>query len=165
MPKRFIDVLLRSILLPIAAALLMAFVWDLLDWMRSYGSGLPLFPQLLKPPDNLAGAAGARSCFGFDVARLIDWFNCTFLGAARFGTALGLVWGGIYVLCTLGRCSRLEKYAAATVIGAMIGGRCGLLLSSSAHIFLGSLVLGATLGCLSIAASGSSLSRQPLVEG
>ncbi len=144
LPKHLIPVVLRSVLIPLLFALIMAIVWDLLDWMRNYGSGVPLIPHLTNLPEHLFDSHSNK--YYFSVDNFINWYNFTFLGAAHFGTALGIVLGGIYVFCNVR--SLEEKYIAAIIVGSIIGGRIGLLFSSSSHIFLGGLLAGAIIGGL-----------------
>jgi hypothetical protein len=147
LPKLMLYVIAKSLLIPLGAALIMAFVWDVLDWMRNYGSGMPVIPQLTNTPVQALAVASSENHAVID--SFITWYNFTFLGAARFGNALGIVLGGICVLCTLRHYSLIEKYIATALIGLLIGGRVGLLISSSSHIFVGGSVIGVLVGALS----------------
>ena len=153
--KKLSDIIfavLKVLTISLLSGIVMAFVWDVLEWMRNFGDGLPLLPQLSEMQLASKPMTSANPFMSL-VESFINWYNVTFLGAARFGLALGLVMGGFYALGTLKQHGHAAKIASALIIGALIGGRLALLITSNATVFLfgvlaGSLFFGLAMGVI-----------------
>jgi hypothetical protein len=146
----------RVLLITTGFVIIMALLWDVLDWMRNFGSGLPVIPQL----SNQISATTDNHASIIDA--VISWHNFTFLGAARFGSALGTFLGVFYALSTLEKFSPQAKFASALIAGLLIGGRLALLLSSQAHIFLFGSITGAIMALVISAILASKKPIEPL---
>jgi hypothetical protein len=145
---------LKVLTISILSTLLMAFVWDVLEWMRNFGDGLPLIPQLSEM--QLAGKSTVSSSL---IESFINWYNTTFLGAARFGSALGQVMGGFYALGTIKQRGLATHAVCGAIIGALIGGRFALLITSNASLF----VFGILAGSLIIGTAAAMIESAPRV--
>lgn len=159
--KIFSDILLavlKVLTISLIATLVMAFVWDVLEWMRNFGDGLPLIPQL-SDLQLAAKPTVSANWFLSLVESFINWYNTTFLGAARFGSALGLVMGGFYALAVVKQHGLQAKVICGAIIGALIGGRLALLITSNASLF----VFGLLSGSLIIAISAGFIASAPPV--
>lgn len=152
----------RALCISLLTAVAMALVWDIVDWMRNYGSGQAVLPQLT--PTQLRDVLGESPSPAWTAGAFIDWYNTTFVGAARFGTALGIVMGGFYALGSMTENRFVPKILAAIVVGALIGGRLALLISSSAHLFVWGMILGAIFlaGAVGFLATRPQLPDLPL---
>jgi hypothetical protein len=152
---------LKVLVISLLSAVVMSLVWDVLEWMRNFGEGLPLIPQL----SEMQLASKLTTCtnpFMSLVESFINWYNVTFLGAARFGSALGLVMGGFYALGTLRQHVPAAKIASAVSIGALIGGRLALLITSNATVFLFGVMADALLFGTAVGVIASAPQLPPL---
>jgi hypothetical protein len=162
--KKLSDIVLavlKVLTISLLSGIVMAFVWDVLEWMRNFGGGLPLLPQLSEMQLASKPTASANSFMSL-VESFINWYNVTFLGAARFGLALGLVMGGFYALGTLKQHGRAAKIASSVSIGALVGGRVALLITSNATVFLFGVMVGSLLFGLSMGVICSARQLPPL---
>lgn len=129
----------------LACALVMGLVWCVVDFLRSYGTGVKLFP-FLEPttggeqPIRLYPAGTAYGA----IEDLLQSYNAVCRGAARFGTGMGLIGGAFLGLSMVRTPSGFAHYFATLVCGALVGGRLFIMLSSSPRL----LLMGATIGAI-----------------
>ena len=161
------------ILLPVLAAIIMGAVWGIVDWLRSYGSGLSPFPYF----DNVHYQAEPfrRQTAGTLLGAIEDlnnWYNLNFRGATRFGSGLGWIFGAFVSMGLFSGSKLALRLLAGLTAGAAIGARSVLMLGSGAPLSLVGFIVGAVIGTLYMAfcegpAKTESLPEQTLktIEG
>jgi len=120
-----------------AGAFVIANLWLLIGWMRFYG----LEPGVVASAVPL-DIVDYHNVFLNEVGKLIDSYNLTFQGNARFGSGIGAIAGAGMALVAMSQDRLPVRVAAAAVAGAIIGGRLALTFTSSPIAFL----LGTSLG-------------------
>lgn len=120
------------------AAIFFGYVWVVVGWMRFYGLE-PGVVALAVPLETIDYKYG----FLNTVAQLIDLYNISFQGNARFGSGIGVIAGACASLLLLQKCTRPTKIVSAAVAGAAVGGRFCLSFTSAPTPFLLMVALGA----------------------
>lgn len=134
---------MRALAFVLAASAIGAFVianlWLLIGWMRFYG----LEPGVVASAVPLE-TVDYHNIFLNEVGKLIDSYNLTFQGNARFGSGIGAVAGAGLALVAVSQACLSVRVAAAALAGAIIGGRIALTFTSSPILFLVSASAGFT---------------------
>lgn len=144
--------LVALLLLPPLLAIMMGAVWGIVDWLRTFGTGLSPLPyfdhqqfQVVNFRHQTAGTV--LGC----IEDLINWYNATFRGATRFGSGIGYIAGAFIVA---GMCKEQKlalRLLIGTTTGIMIGTRSVLMLGSGAPLFLVGMITGGIIGALYMA--------------
>jgi hypothetical protein len=135
------------VVLPLALAVAMGAVWGLVDWLRTYGSGIAPFPYFDCSQNGLEfhNRYQPGTIFGiFEIA--INWYNMTFRGGTRFGSGLGLMVGAFVVMGFYKERGVLIRTFVGVISGAEIGARFALNLGSGVPLFLAGMTVGAIIG-------------------
>ncbi|MBK9142335.1 MAG: hypothetical protein IPM23_07565 [Candidatus Melainabacteria bacterium] len=150
---------LLAVALVCAAAAVMAVVmghaWELVCFMRSYGSvhALSATSMTLEPRD-------FHNQFLNSVASLLDLYNITFPNNMRYGSGLGLIAGALIMLASLPVLTQSAwrhaavRFSAGAAAGAIAGGRLDLMVNSDPVPFLVTVVLFALV-------SGAAVLKAP----
>jgi hypothetical protein len=146
-------------------AFTMALIWDVLEWMHNFGTGIPLIPELDRSQFR-SSQSSASGLIGW-LGGLIDLYNYSFLGAARFGSALGLFMGGFYSLALIKGRRLSARVSAGIVVGALMGARLALMITSNATFCLFGIIAGSFVVAVSIFAGekGNKLPTLPPADG
>jgi len=138
---------LLFLFLPIFIAVAAGAVWGLVDWLRSYGSGIAAFPYFDRSNIGLEfhNRYQPDTFFGI-IEAAINWYNSTFRGGTRFGSGLGLMAGAFAVMGFYKERSIFIRALAGIVTGAEIGARFVLNLGSGVPLFLVGITIGAIIG-------------------
>lgn len=158
---------LLFILLPVVLAIIGGFVWGLVDWLRSYGSGVVPFPYFERPVSPHELQTKYSNDYIFHLIECgINWYNVTFVGGTRFGSGLGWMIGAFIAMGYFKERSLTARTLAGVVAGAEIGLRFALNLGSGVPLFLVGLSLGAVIGGLymGLATTPSNIDGLPLKE-
>jgi len=143
-----------SIVLAVSAlgAVTIGSLWVLLGWMRFYGLETGVVAQAVPlDPVNYGNA------FLNGTSQVIEWYNGTAQGNARFGSGMGLIAGSCLSLIALRRANLPARTCAVVLAGLITGGRLCLTFTSSPAPFL---VCAALMGVLFGVAF--FLTREPL---
>jgi hypothetical protein len=165
--KRY-DMVMRLalfILVPVAASIIAGAIWGVVDWLRSYGTGINPFPYFdanhyqVEPfrreqPGTLLGA----------IEDLNNWYNLTFRGATRFGSGLGFIFGAFVSISLFEQKPLYWRLLSGSIAGAAMGGRSALMLGSGARWSLIGYCLGALVGTLYMAFAAAPAKLKPLPE-
>lgn len=171
-PKILIDIrhticsLTAVLICGAVAGVVAATLWASIDWLRNYGTGYS--PQ---PPFGAAQLGGRNriypaSSFMGALEDLIDWYNSTFQGAARFGSGFGIIAGMCIALSCITRYSLAVRLVSGIICGGIIGGRIMLMLTSDVRYFLSGMIAGSVIGGIALARAGmpSKLAPLPLLR-
>ena len=132
---------------PVLAAIVGGAIWGVVDWLRTYGSGLNPFPYFdtthyqaepfrFEKSGTLLGS----------IEDLNNWYNLNFRGATRFGSGLGFIFGAFFSMTLFEQKSLLYRLLAGFIAGAAMGGRSALMMGSGARWSLVGYIVGAVLG-------------------
>jgi len=146
----------------LALAIAMAICWGCLEWMRNFPSRVPVLPDFFHTKtDYQAPPVTAATPLEAMAIDFMNWYNITFIGATRFGSALGIIAGAIWS-CSLVRVyPRAARLCAGLVAGAFIGSRLAQILGPFPRTFIVATICGATLGALSMALPPSRIPPLP----
>lgn len=125
-------------ILAAVSAIFFGYVWVAVGWMRFYGLEPGVVASAV-PLDTIDYKNGFLNA----VAQLVDLYNISFQGNARFGSGIGVIAGACASLLLLQHCSRPTKIVSAAVAGAAVGGRFCLTFTSAPAPFLLMIALGA----------------------
>ncbi len=138
-----------TVLLCVAmSALLMACVWTAIEAMRQFGvySQEALADQLraVKVAEDSLRTYDTASFLG-QIESMLKWYNLTFIGAARYGSGLGIFIGAYFALISVRDRVLPARIVAAVLAGAFVGARLFLMVTSEPKMFLAGVILGAIL--------------------
>jgi hypothetical protein len=156
--------LILFVVIPVVAAIVGGAIWGIVDWLRTYGSGLSAFPYFdaahyqaepfrFEKPGTLMGS----------IEDLNNWYNLNFRGATRFGSGLGFIFGAFFAMTLFEQNSFAWRIVAGIIAGAAMGGRSALMLGSGARWSLIGYLVGASLGALYmvVSAAPARISKLP----
>lgn len=130
------------------SALVMACIWTAIEAMRQFGvySQQMLFDQLrvVKIAEDSMRTYGTSSFLG-QIENALKWYNLTFIGAARYGSGLGIFIGAYLALTSVSERSLPAKVVAALIAGAFVGARLFLMVTSEPKMFLAGAIFGSLL--------------------
>jgi hypothetical protein len=138
-----------SVFLPLALAVIAGAVWGLVDWLRTYGSGIAPFPYFDCTQSGMEFHSRYQPGTFFGTIEIaINWYNTTFRGGTRFGSGLGFMAGAFVTMGFYKERDILVRTTAGVIIGAEIGARFVLNLGSGVPLFLVGVTIGAIIGGL-----------------
>lgn len=128
------------------AALLMACIWTAIESMRQFGvySQQSLADQLqaVKVAEASMRSYDPDSFLG-GIESFLKWYNLTFIGAARYGSGIGIFIGAYFALSAVAEYKLSAKITASLIAGAFVGARLFLMVTSEPKMFLAGAILGA----------------------
>ena len=129
-------------------ALLMACFWTAVEAMRQFGVYSPqaMSDQLhaVKIAEGALRTYDPQTFLG-QIESALKWYNLTFIGAARYGSGLGIFIGAYLALASLRSRVLPAKVVAASVAGAFVGARLFLMVTSEPKMFLAGAFVGSVL--------------------
>ena len=153
----------RVVVLAAALAVICGIFWNILDWMRTYGTGIvasPFADQAPLPPRQRRFFPAGTALGSFE--DLIELYNISFRGGLRLGSGIGLVAGAFLALGPAKRLGLAARIATGITAGSIFGGRAALMITSDTPIFLGGALIGAVLTAWYLAAAGGERRFPPL---
>ena len=156
-----------ALVLAISLALALAggILWGALEWMRNFPSRVPVLPDFFhvrtnyEPPPVTATTPLEALAINF-----MNWYNITFIGATRFGAALGVISGALWSCSLLKSYPRVARFTAGLLAGALIGSRLAQILGPFPRTFIAVTICGAALGALTVTITPSKDHIPPLPE-
>ncbi len=132
----------------VMSTLVMACVWTAIEAMRQFGVYNPqvLADQLraVKIAEDAMRTYDPGSFLG-QIESMLKWYNLTFIGAARYGSGLGIFIGAYFALVSLSNRVLAARVAAALVAGSLVGARLFLMVTSEPKMFIAGACIGAGL--------------------
>jgi hypothetical protein len=130
------------------SALIMACMWTAIEAMRQFGvySQQALADQLhaVKIAEASLRTYDPNSFLG-QMESMIKWYNLTFIGAARYGSGLGIFIGAYLALMSISNRALAARVVAAYIAGGLVGARLFLMVTSEPKMFIAGFLLGACL--------------------
>ncbi|MBZ0188905.1 MAG: hypothetical protein K8F91_21860 [Candidatus Obscuribacterales bacterium] len=143
----------------ITAAFLMAYTWEGVCFLRSYGVETRIIDKSILILDKRNFHNTALNT----VANALDFYNTSFPNNMRFGSGLGLVAGPFLALLLLCRLTtrawstRTVRLIAGLTAGAIVGGRLDLMFNSDPLPFLVAVLCFSVITGILAAQSGNKL--------
>jgi hypothetical protein len=137
--KGFISYLLRSLVLTLALAYLMA----CFDALRAFGVSQAAFPFTTLGQYQPSIVDGSRSAFQAAFDNFLLLFNCAFPGGTRMGSGIGTLAASFWALHLLPINCWPQRVILGCFIGFIIGSRALLTVSSSVNVVIGAGVISA----------------------
>lgn len=159
----FADLALKAVLL----ALAMALIWAFTEAMRTYGTSSLLLPfsTLGQYQPRLVNMNSNNPLIiAFD--HFIAFYNSAFPGANRYGSGVGLIAGTFWAMHRFPHLCLPRRAYIGAIAGGLIGFRLTMMISSSAFLVFGSMLLGAIGFCLYLVLADRAprLQELPLVK-
>lgn len=132
----------------VVCALLMACFWTAVEAMRQFGVYSPqAMSEQLHAVKVAEDALRTYDPHGFlgQIESALKWYNLTFIGAARYGSGLGIFIGAYLALASLRSRVLPAKVVAACLAGAFVGARLFLMVTSEPKMFLAGACVGAVM--------------------
>lgn len=125
-------------------ALIFALVWAFAEGMRTYGISPLLLPfsSLGQFQPRLQTTVNSNPLImAFD--NFLFFYNCAFPGANRLGSGIGIIAGAFWTLHRLPHACIPRRAYLGAIAGAVIGFRLMMMVSSSATVVFGAMLMGA----------------------
>lgn len=147
----------------LALSLILAYLLSIIDGLRTLGQTPFLFPfsalgQYQPKIESSANSSPLVSAF----SNFVFLFNCTFPGASRLGSGIGMIAAAFWTLHEIPRECRMQRIFLSLAAGAIIGFRLMLMVSSSAVGVLGASVIFSLSICAYMNISARSKPIEPL---
>ncbi|MBX9878502.1 MAG: hypothetical protein K2Y22_08585 [Candidatus Obscuribacterales bacterium] len=130
------------------STLVMACIWTAIEAMRQFGvyNQQAMIDQLraVKIAEDAMRTYDPSSLLG-QIESMLKWYNLTFIGAARYGSGLGIFIGAYFALVSLSSRVLAARVAAAIVAGSLVGARLFLMVTSEPKMFIAGACIGAGL--------------------
>ncbi|MBX9572039.1 MAG: hypothetical protein K2X77_24315 [Candidatus Obscuribacterales bacterium] len=143
-PAHFFEGLLELIIRCSCLALAFALIWAFAEGMRTYGTSPLLLPfsTLGQYQPRLHTTVNSNPLIiAFD--NFLFFYNCAFPGANRLGSGIGIIAGAFWTLHRVPHSCIPRRAYLGAIAGAVIGFRMMMMVSSSATIVFGAMLLGA----------------------
>ena len=139
-----------------AAAVVGGLMFEGVNWLRTYG-----LPQTVNQ-GSIVATVGNGPVLGA-IAKIVDLYNGSFMGFARFGAGLGSMAACFWALGRAKQYSAVARTATGCFAGALIGARMVMMITSQPNLVLIGLLLGAfTAGlCMFLSARPSNFKPLP----
>lgn len=128
------------------SALIMACMWTAIEAMRQFGvySQQSLADQLhaVKVAEASLRTYDPNSFLG-QIESMLKWYNLTFIGAARYGSGLGIFIGAYLALVSISNRVLVARVVSAFIAGGFVGARLFLMVTSEPKMFIAGFLLGA----------------------
>src|SRR5262249_44014491 len=133
--------------------------------MRNFPAKVPVLPDFFhvktdyEPPPVTAATPLEALAINF-----MNWYNITFIGATRFGAALGIISGALWSCSLIRSYPRIARLSAGLVGGALVGSRLAQILGPFPRTFIVVTICGAAIGALTLALTPNKDRIPPLPE-
>lgn len=143
-PAHFFNGLCELTIRCTVLALIFALVWAFAEGMRTYGISPLLLPfsSLGQFQPRLQTTVNSNPLImAFD--NFLFFYNCAFPGANRLGSGIGIIAGAFWTLHRIPHACIPRRAYLGAIGGAVIGFRLMMMVSSSAAIVFGAMLVGA----------------------
>lgn len=143
-------------------SLVLAYLFSIIDALRSYGVMPAVFPftMLGQYQPQIDGANKSEFQAAFD--NFLLWFNCAFTGGSRMGSGIGTLGASFWTLYILPKNCFSQRIVTGFLAGAVIGFRSLLMVSTSATLISGAAIVSAIFFAVYVAVKTGKKDIPPL---